>query len=85
MLIPARGLDGQATLEVDQGGRVAPPSSIPLTMVANLRSAYNKEKNIRQTLHTLGLDLLIASETWERPHRELGELLASPHYSILSY
>ena len=45
VLIPARGLDGQATLEVDQGGRVAPPSSIPLTMVANLRSAYNKEKN----------------------------------------
>ena len=84
-LIPARGLDGHATLEVDQTENVAPPSSIPLTMVANLRSAYNKEKNIRQTIHTLGLDLLIASETWERPHKELGELLASPHYSILSY
>ena len=84
-VIPARGLDGEVTLSVDQTEEVAPPSSVPLTMVANLRSAYNKDKNIKQTLHTLGLDLLIVSETWERPHRGLAELLASPHHTILSY
>ena len=85
VLVPARGLDGEPTLEVDETGRLAPPSSIPLTMVANLRSAYNKEKNIRQTLNTLGLDLLIASETWERPRHELPKLLDGQHYSVFSY
>ena len=28
---------------------------------------------------------MIASETWERPHKELAELLASPHYTVLFY
>ena len=50
-----------------------------------MRSAYNKVKNIKQTLNTLGLDFMIASETWERPRQDLVELLGSPNYSILSY
>ena len=83
--MPARGLDGEPTLEVDETGRVAPPTSIPLTMVANLRSAYNKVQNVKQTLQTLGLDMFIASETWERPHRDLTKLLECQGYSILSY
>ena len=86
VLVPARGLDGQTPmLEVDQTGNVAPPSSVPLTMVANLRSAYNKTKNIKRTLNTLGLDLMIASETWERPRHDLTNLLQTPNHSILSY
>ena len=42
--------------------------------------AYNKIKNIKQNLYLLGLDLMIASESWERPHFDLNQLLNSPNY-----
>ena len=85
-LIPAPQLPGQPfTLEVDDTEEVAAPSSLPLTMVANFRSAYNKVKNIKQNLYVQGLDFLIASESWERPHYDLNQLLGSPTYKVLSY
>ena len=86
VLVPAPRLVGQPfTLTVDQSVQVAAPVSLPLTMVANFRSCYNKVKNLKQTLYTLGLDLLVATETWERPHQVLESLLSSPNYSVLSY
>ena len=86
VLIPAPQLAGQPfTLEVGNPEEVAAPSSLPLTMVANLRSAYNKIKNIKQTLYVQGFDFLVASETWERPHYNLNQLLGSPNYKALSY
>ena len=86
VLVPAQPLAGQPfSLEVASSERVQAPSSLPLTMVANLRSAYNKKKNIKRSLNVLGLDLLVASESWERPHYSLEALLDSPHYSIVSY
>ena len=54
-------------------------------MIANFRSAYNKIKNIKQNLYVLGLDLMVASESWERPHFDLNQLLDSPNYVALSY
>ena len=85
-LIPAPQLAGQTfTLDVDDSEEIAAPSSLPLTMVANFRSAYNKVKSIKQNLYVLGLDFLVASETWERPLYDLNQLLGSPNYVALSY
>ena len=85
VLVPAQPQAGQPfSLEVGSD-RVQAPSSLPLAMIANFRSAYNKAKNIKRNLTTLGLDLMIASESWERPNFPLPDLLDSPHYSILSY
>ena len=68
VLVPAPRMDGQPfTLTVDQTGKVAAPTSLPLTMVANFRSMYNKVKNVKRNLGTLGLDFLVGSESWERP------------------
>ena len=86
VLIPAPGMDGQPpTLTVDETGEVAAPSSLPLTMIANFRSMYNKIKNIKRNLITLGLDFLIGSESWERPRFDLPSLLDSPNYLTISY
>ena len=86
VLIPAPRLAGQPfTLTVDQSEEVAAPSSLPLTMVANFRSMYNKIKNIKRNLWTLGLDFLIGSETWERPRFDITRLLDSPNYLSISY
>ena len=81
VLVPSPQLAGQPfTLDVDDSEDIAAPSSLPLTMVANFRSAYNKIKSIKQNLHVLGLDFLVASESWERPHYDLNRLLDSPNY-----
>ena len=86
VLIPSPGMDGQPpTLTVDETGEVAAPSSLPLTMIANFRSMYNKIKNIKRNLITLGLDFLIGSESWERPRFDLTSLLDSPNYLAISY
>ena len=86
VLVPAQLQPGQPfALDVDASGNIDAPSSLPLTMVANFRSAYNKRDNIRKSLNTLGLDILIASESWERPRLPLEELLNTPHYKVLSY
>ena len=86
VLVPAPRLVGQPfTLTVDQSEQVAAPISLPLTMVANFRSCYNKVKNLKQSLYTLGLDLLVATETWERPQKDLESLLSSPNYRVISY
>jgi hypothetical protein len=86
VLVPAPQLAGQPfTLDVDNSEGIAAPSSLPLTMVANFRSAYNKVKSIKQNLYVLGLDFLVASESWERPQYDLNQLLGSPNYVALSY
>ena len=86
VLVPAQPQPGQPfSLEVGNSDREEAPSSLPLTMVANFRSAYNKVKNIKRNLTSLGLDFLVASESWERPRLPLEVLLDSPHYLTLSY
>ena len=42
------------------------PSSLPLCLVFNARSIYNKHGNVREMLHQLGPDLTMVSETFER-------------------
>ena len=86
VLVPAPRLDGQQfNLTVDQTEQVAAPSSLPLTMVANFRSIYNKAKNVKRDLSILGLDFLIGSESWERPRFDLASLLDSANYLTISY
>ena len=49
VLVPGVSLPGQPpSLEVDESGRLQAPSNLPLTMVANFRSAYNKVDNIKK-------------------------------------
>ena len=47
VLVPAQPVPGQPfSLDVASSDGVQAPSSLPLTMVANFRSAYNKKGNI---------------------------------------
>jgi hypothetical protein len=68
VLVPAQPQPGQPfSLEVGCSDTVDAPSSLPLSMVLNCRSAYNKTQNLKRSLSVIGLDLLVALETWERP------------------
>ena len=60
-------------------------SSLPLCLVFNARSVYNKCENVRELLHQLGPDLTLISETFERQGKPIKEFLKSTQFKILSY
>ena len=74
-------------LEVDPSGRAALPSSLPLGMVANARSLYNKIDNFIRFLREIGPDYFLVSETWEHVGRRksLSQMLSHTSYKVLSY
>ena len=87
-MVPAQRMDGQPftlSLTVDETEQVAAPSSLPLIMVANFRSMYNKIKHVKLNLRTLGLNFLIGSESWERPRFNINSLIDSPNFQAISY
>ena len=86
MLVPDPRMDGQPfTLTVDETEQAAAPSSLPLIIVANFRSIYNKGENVKHNLRTIGLDFLIGSESLKRPRFDLNSLNDSPNYTAISY
>ena len=74
-------------LEVDQTGRLVLPSSLPLIMLTNARSLYNKIDNFKRWLLEIFPDCAMVSETWEHETRRqsLEDLLAETPYKVLSY
>ena len=53
VLVPFSPQPGQPfSLDVASSDNIEAPSSLPLTMIANFCSAYNKKGNIKKTLNT---------------------------------
>ena len=74
-------------LEVDTTGQLSLPASIPLGMVTNARSLYNKEDSLVRFLREIGPDFVLVSETWEYEgrRRTLEQMLAGTNYNVFSY
>ena len=74
-------------LEVDLSGRRHLPSSIPLFMVTNFRSIYNKISNFKTFLREVAPDCTIAAETWDYQGRRvtLEDMLVDTQYKDLAY
>ena len=73
------------TLDVNISASDEPTSELPLCVMLNARSLYNKSDNFRTLLHEIGVEVAIVSETWERQRQSLEELLSTDHYQIISY
>ena len=58
--------------------------NLPLCLVMNCRSVYNKSRNLCELLSTIGPSLLILSETFERDKQPLQDLIKSKHYGTIS-
>ena len=74
-------------LEVDQTGRLVLPSSLPLVLLTNARSLYNKIDNFIKWLLEIFPDCALVSETWEHETRRVGleDLLTGTPFKVLSY
>ena len=60
-------------------------SPLPLCMMLNARSLYNKRDNFKKLLYEIGPDLSIISETWELGRQSIDELLSSDQFKSISY
>ena len=90
VLVPAsvQPAPGQPlALEVDLTGGRQLPASIPLVMVTNFRSVYNKISSFRTFLREVAPCATIASETWDYEGRRLTleDMLEGTHYKALAY
>ena len=52
-------------------------SFLPLCLMTNARSVYNKQNNLREMLKQIGPSVMLVSETWERERSRLDTLLNS--------
>ena len=68
--------DVAGKLKVSHSKNVQQSSYIPLGMMLNARSLYNKIGNFRELMHQIGPDLILASETWERKRKPLTRILS---------
>ena len=87
VLVPSAqqgGLGSPLRLEVDTTGQARQPSCVPLCVVTNPRSCYNKIDNLRTFLNQIGPDLCILSEHWGRK-KSLIETLRMTHNKIIEY
>ena len=62
-----------------------PDPSLPLVLVLNARSVYNKADNLRHLLHTICPDICLVSESWSREDKPVEKLLSSTRYKSVGY
>ena len=60
-------------------------NNIPLCLLFNARSIYNKRNNLNEILRQIGPDISIISETFERETKRLSSILNSEHFESISY
>ena len=93
MLVPAPGhpslgqqAPGLPALIVDTTGLAVQPVSLPLFLILNARSLYNKASNFKRFLREIAPSCVLISESWEVVGRTpLQELLNSTHYKVISF
>ena len=81
--VPQKGPDQRQNLEIsDQSGQT---SRLPLCLILNARSLYNKARNFKTLLYQICPDLAIISETWERQRHQLSKLIDSSKFKSISH
>ena len=67
-------------LEVNMNSQ---PSPLPLCLLLNARSVFNKSDSLNEMLSQIGPDLCLISESWERERKRLNTVLRQ--YKSVSY
>ena len=72
-------------LDVVTNDKPQNPPRLPLCLMFNARSIYNKVNRLRTMLNQIGPDITIISETWERRRQSIDELLSLSQFKSVSY
>ena len=58
-------------------------SFLPLCLVMNCRSVCNKADNLKEIMHCICPDIILASETWERERMRLSDVLKTGNLNMI--
>ena len=83
--LPGQNLSPDVPLQFDVDMNDDVSSSLPLGMMMNARSAYNKRDNLYEILHQICPSFVMISETWEREKFKLDNLINSRIFKSISY
>ena len=83
--IPGQNVPPGQPISFDINSNERQSSNLPLCLVFNSRSVYNKADNLKEMLHTIGPDISIISETFERERKKLTSVLNSQEFKYVSY
>ena len=86
-LCPVPGQDVQPgePIRLDVNQNHGQSSNLPLCLLFNARSVFNKSENLTEMLQQIGPDICIISETFERERKRLDSILNSRQFKSVSY
>ena len=86
-LVPIFGqvLNPGEPIKLDVNLKQNQSSSLPLCVLFNARSIFNKLKNLKEFLNQIGPDVCLISETFESERRRIDDTLNSRQYKSISY
>ena len=74
--------DSNLEVNVNESNNI---SRLPLCLVLNARSLYNKVNNFRELITQIAPDIVLVSETWERKKPALKDILSLQHFEVSSF
>ena len=80
--VPVQGQPVQLEVVLDASTQ---PSPLPLCMMLNARSLYNKSQHFKTLLHQISPEITLVSETWERQRQTLENLISLENFKVISY
>ena len=83
--IPGQNIEPNQPLKFDVNQKVDISSPLPLCLLLNSRSLYNKPDNMAEILSNISPDICMVSETFERENNRLENILHNRNYKSISY
>ena len=82
--VPGQNVPDGQPIRMDVNMNHNQSSNLPLCLLFNARSIFNKSDNLTEMLRQIGPDLCIISETFERERKKIDSVLNSRHFKSIS-
>ena len=83
--VPGQNVPAGQPIRLDVNMNHNQSSNLPLCLLFNARSIFNKSDNLTEMLRQIGPDVCIISETFERERKKIDSVLKSRHFKSISY
>ena len=83
--IPGQNVETGQPIKLDVDLNRDQTSYLPLCLMFNSRSVFNKADNLNEMLNQIGPDICLISETFEREKKQLNTVLDNRHFKSISY
>ena len=84
-LVPGQDIKHGQPVTFDANLKKEMSSYLPLCLLFNARSIFNKADNLSEILQQIGPDICMISETFERERKRLSSVLKNRHFKSISY